>query len=237
MASFVWNRDFEEAYRNPYEYAAQDQFVREAKKILSRLCKVLKKYNLHFCREDCSLQKAAWMLHNDSISALREAIALLAKGRHEFVGRIFRDVWESCQLVEYFLSGSPQSQRDLKKWFENEVITHGTIRDQLKKAGKNVEAEQRKQRHREFSKFTHRTYRALLKSYSLGKSDMMVYNNYLKYPTAPHTISAFYAISGEMIFKALRSMKMSKFISENEAKKILRESLEKVTAPRKFSPS
>ncbi len=79
MASFVWNRDPEEAYSNPYEYAAQDQFVREARKIISRLGKALEKHNMQFGRDECSLQKAAWMLHNDSINALREALSLLKK--------------------------------------------------------------------------------------------------------------------------------------------------------------
>jgi hypothetical protein len=237
MASFVWNRDFDEACRNPYEYAAQDQFVREARKILSRLCKVLEKYNLHFHRDDCSLLKATWMLHNDSVSALREALSLLKKEKHELAGRIFRDVWESCQLVEHFLSGTLQSEHDLKEWFNNKVILHGKIRDQLKKAGRKAEAEQRGQRYYELSKFTHRSYRALSKSYSLGKDGLIVCNNYMKFPTAPHTISLYYAILGEMIFEVLRSMKASKFISEKQAKEILKSSMEKKSASRKFAPT
>jgi hypothetical protein len=236
MASFVWNRDPEEAYSNPYEYGAQEQFVREAKKILSRLCKVLGKHNLHFNRDACSLQKATWMLHNDTINALREALSLLEKKKHELVGRIFRDVWESCQLVEYFLSSSPQSQGDLKKWFDNEVISHKSIRERLEKSGRKAEAEEKRQRQRELSKFTHRTYRALLKGYSLGGDDKMVYDGCTKYSVAPHTLSAYYAILGDLIFQTLGSMKKSKFISKEEAKKILRQSLEKTTVPRKFAP-
>lgn len=122
MSSFVWSREPEEAYSNPYEYGAQEQFVREAKRILKRLCKRLGKYNLHFYSKDTSAQKAAWMLHNDATEALREALSMLEKKKHKLVGRIFRDVWESFQLVEYFRSSSPQSQSDLKKWYENEII-------------------------------------------------------------------------------------------------------------------
>lgn len=136
MASFVWNRDFEEAYSNPYEYLAQEQFVREAKKILSRLSKNLMRYNLHFSAKETSMEKALWMIHNDAVDALREALALLGKEKHKLVGRIFRDVWESSDLVEYFLLNSHQSQRDLKKWFDNEVISHKTIRERLEKRGK-----------------------------------------------------------------------------------------------------
>jgi len=235
MASFVWNRDPEEAYSNPYEYAAQDQFVHEARKIISRLGKALEKHNMQFGRDECSLRKAAWMLHNDSINALREALSLLKRNKHELVGRIFRDVWESYQLVEYFLLCSSQSQRDLKKWFDNEVITHGKIREQLEKDGKKVEAQHRRQKHRELSKFTHRTYRALAKSYSLGADNKLVYEHYEKYSIAVHTISAYYAILGELIFNVLNSMRKSKFVSDIEIKKILKQSMEKKNAPRKFA--
>ena len=194
MASFVWNREFEEAYSNSYEYGAQEQFVREAKKILSRLCKVVGKYNMQFSCDEHSLQKATWMLHNDTINALREALSLLEKKKHELVGRMFRDVWESCQLVEYFLSGSSQSQSDLKKWFDNEVISHKTIRERLEKSGRKSEAEEKRQRQRELSKFTHRTYRSLLKGYSRGGDNKMVYDGFTKYSVATHTLSAYYAI-------------------------------------------
>jgi hypothetical protein len=79
MASFVWHRDPEEAYLNPYEYSAQEQFDREAKKVLMRLSKSLGKYDLHFTAKAVSVKKAAWMLHNDAIDALREALVLLER--------------------------------------------------------------------------------------------------------------------------------------------------------------
>ena len=148
---------------------------------------------------------------------------------------MFRDVWESCQLVEYFRSSSSQSQSDLKKWFDNEVISHKTIRERLEKSGRKAEAEEKRQRQREFSKFTHRTYRALLKGYSLGGDDKMVYDGFTKYSEATHTLSAYYAILGDLIFQTLRSMENSKFISKEEAKRILKQSLEKRTVPRKFA--
>ncbi len=235
MASFVWNRDPEEAYSNPYEYGAQEQFVREAKRILTRLSKNLAKFNLHFGADETSVRKAAWMLHNDAMDALQEALALLTKSKHKLVSRIFRDVWESSQLVEYFLSGTPKSQNDLKKWFQNEIIEHRIIRERLEKLGKKAEADNRRQTQRELSKFTHRSYRALLKGYSRGGEDRMVYDGYAKFSVLPHTLAAYYAILGDLIFRTLKSMKKSKFISEEEAKKILRQSLEKATVPRKFA--
>ena len=64
----------------------------------------------------------------------------------------------------------------------------------------------------------------------------MVYEHYEKYSVAVHTISAYYAILGELIFEVLSWMKKSKFISEIETKGILKQSMEKKNAPRKFAP-
>lgn len=233
MASFVWHRNPEEAYSNSYEYAAQEQFAREAKGILTRLGKNLAKYNLHFTAKEASIQKAVWMLHNDAIDALQEALGLLNRKNHKLVGRIFRDVWESSQLVEYFLSATPKSQKDLKKWFEDEIILHREIREQLKKSGRKAEVEQRRQRHRELSKFTHRSYRALQKGYSLGAADKMVYDGYTKWSVLPHTVSSYYAILAALIIQNSETIKNSGLISATEIEKIWKHSLEKTTVSRK----
>jgi hypothetical protein len=119
----------------------------------------------------------------DAIEALQEALALLKKKKHSLVGRVFRDVCESSEMVEYFLSGNLQSQNDLKKWFDNEIISHEKIRKHLKRNGRKAEAEERRQRQRELSKFTHRTYRAMLKGYSRGGDDKMVYD-IVKHPSS-----------------------------------------------------
>jgi hypothetical protein len=138
--------------------------------------------------------------------------------------------------VEYFLSGTPKSQNDLQKWFQNEIIEHRIIRERLEKIGNKTEADKRRQTQRELSKFTHRSYRALLKGYSCGGEDKLVYDGHAKFSVLPHTLAAYYAILGELIFRTLGSMKESKFISEDEAKKILRQSFEKTIVPRKFAP-
>jgi hypothetical protein len=235
MASFVWNRDFDEAYVNPYEYPAQKQFVGEAGKILTGLSKALDRHNMRFDRNDTSIPKAVWMLHNDAVDALREALALLKKEKHTLVGRIFRDVWESWQMVEYFLSQTSESQKDLKKWFQDEIITHGIIRDRLKKDGRTAEADERRQRQRELSKLTHRSYRAMLKGYSLGSGNKMVYDNFRRYSTSVHTISAYYAILGWLIIQTSESIEKSGLVTAGEIKKIWKRSMEKTTVPRRFA--
>lgn len=48
MPSFVWDRDTEEAWSEPYEYGGQEQFHREAYKVLSLI-------KLHYAEKICTL--------------------------------------------------------------------------------------------------------------------------------------------------------------------------------------
>jgi hypothetical protein len=237
MASFVWNRDFDEAYSNPYEYEAQKQFVREAKAVLHRIQKGLQRHDFKFTKNDDSLEKAAWMLHNDVIDAFLDALKLLQQKKHRLVGRIFRDVWESAQIVEYFLSATPKSKTHLKKWYKNKIINHRDVRDALERAGKHKQKETVRQQHMSFSQWTHRSYRALLKSYSLGDSERMVYDGYGNDSVLPHTISAYYAILGMLILQNVHAIGQSQLISKPEIRKIMKESMEKEEVKRRFAPN
>ena len=237
MASFVWNRDFDEAYSNPYEYEAQKQFVREAKAVLHRIQKGLQRQDFKFTKNDESLEKAAWMLHNDAIDAFLDALKLLQQKKHRLVGRIFRDVWESAQIVEYFLSATPKSKTHLKKWYKNKIINHSDVRDALERAGKHKQKETVRQQHMSFSQWTHRSYRALLKSYSLGDSERMVYDGYGNDSGLPHTISAYYAILGMLILQNVHAIGQSQLISKAEIRKIMKESMEKKVVKRRFAPN
>jgi hypothetical protein len=237
VASFVWNRDFDEAYSNPYEYGEQKQFVREAKAVLHRIQKGLQRLDFKFTKGDESLEKAAWMLHNDAIDALLDALELLQRKKHRLVGRIFRDVWESAQIVEYFLSGTPKSKTHLKKWYKNKIINHRDVRDALERAGKRKQKEAARQQHMSFSQWTHRSYRALLKAYSLGDAEKMVYDGYGNDSVLPHTISAYYAILGMLILQNVRAIGQSQTIPKAEIQEIMKESMQKEAVKRRFAPN
>ena len=168
MPSIFWNLDPEEAYSNPYNYSAQEQFVREARRLLDFLAVGYEKYQMTFHRDDRSLKKAVWMLQMDALDSLSDCLDLIESKRHRIAGRLFRDVVETLDLAAYFSSDSAKSRANLKKWFDDEVVLHGVYRDYIKKTVGQDAAEERKNFHRQLSKFTHRSYRALLKSYSLG---------------------------------------------------------------------
>ena len=77
MPSIVWGRDPQEAYEEPYEYAAQEQFAREATALLRQLYLALNTDRHRYTSEDRSAAKAMWLLAMDALDSLRESLAAL----------------------------------------------------------------------------------------------------------------------------------------------------------------
>src|SRR5262245_37630373 len=111
MASIVWGRHPQEAHDNPYEYEAQEQFVREAKELLTQLQTKLDGFTMAFHRDDRTLKKATWMLALDLIDALLESVQLFEEKRHRIAFRLFRDVVETMDLLRVLHSGNPRAEK------------------------------------------------------------------------------------------------------------------------------
>ena len=163
MASLVWGRDPQEAYDNPYEHEAQDQFLREARKLLDQWQVALDQFTMRFHRDDKSLDKATWMLALDLNDTLLECVLLFIDKHHRIAFRLFRDAVETIDLLLFLHSGEPQAANTLKQWYENEVIPHRKSRDFIRMNAGELTADTRRKYHRQPSEYTHRTYRALLK--------------------------------------------------------------------------
>ena len=89
MPNQVWNRSPQEAFENPYEYAVQEQFVREAR-ALFRQCYLILTADTHsYSAEETTKEKAVWLLHMDALDSLRDALA-----RRHFT--LYR--WDKCVL-------------------------------------------------------------------------------------------------------------------------------------------
>lgn len=234
MPSIVWNRQPEEAYKNPYEYAAQEQFVREADKLLESLFVSYSRLNLTFPAADKSLRKAIWMLQIDSLDAIRDCLSSLTLRQHRMAGRLFRDVVETLDLAAYLHSNSTKAQKQLPKWFQDEIIEHRNYREYIATNLGQKAADQRRDFYRQLSKFTHRTYRALLKSYSLGASDLIVYNSQPA-DALPQTIAAFYAIAAGLIKEFCEEASARGILTQEEVARAVKESLEEQTIPRQFA--
>jgi hypothetical protein len=71
VPSLVWSRDAKDAVDNPYEYGIQDQFVREASALLSRLYRRLNRDSLRYSRNERSVAKAIWLLQMDALDLRR----------------------------------------------------------------------------------------------------------------------------------------------------------------------
>lgn len=206
--------------------------------MLERFAEALNPRELRFHCDDRSMEKATWMLQVDALEALRDALELIVEKRHRPAARLFRDIVETMDLAAYFLSGSLKSKSDLEHWYKDEVVPHRVSRDFLGITLGPEAAEVRKCYYRNLSKFTHRTYRALLKSYSLGRDDYLVHDAWSKHNllVLPETIAAYFAILADLILQFSVILKECGHVSEDAILATLRESLETHTFPRRFVP-
>jgi len=236
MPSIVWERDPREAYKNPYEYKAQDQFVREAKKILDGLFKRLMEYTGEFKRDDTSIKKAIWMLQTDAVDSLNYCLLLLKRKNHCVAGRLMRDIIETLDLSAFFSSNTDKSNKELRKWYEDKVVPHRKYRDFIKKTKGEEEANRLKETYAMLSKIAHRTYRTLAYGYILGRSDTLVYEGITKTRTLtpPETIAMYFALLANLILITSETIKNCELVSSSTIKNIWKDSLEKKTIPRRF---
>ena len=238
MPSFVWYRHPEEAYQNPYEYDAQRQFSREAHRFLDSLYTELNSEVMRFGADEQSLEKALWMLEIDALDCLRDALELVNNKRHRPAGRLFRDAVETMDLARYFSSQTAKSKVSLADWYNNKVIPHRVYREFLKKQISEKRAEDRRRYYYELSTFTHRTYRALLKSYSLA-GDRLVYDGSSSsgHRILPQTVSAYYAILGDLILQLSRVLSETKLLTKELVQSAWEQSVEEQSVPRRFLPN
>ena len=236
MPSFVWFRDPAEAHANPYEHPAQAQFAREAKVVLDKLADLLNRYTMRFHRDDKSSEKAIWFLQTDAVDALRDALDMIGAKKHRISGRLFRDVLETLNLAAYFHSDSDDARADLRRWYEDDVIPHKRYREFIANTVGPAAKEESVRMHRNFSKFTHRTYRALSQSYSLGGGDLLVYEGFTKTDllVLPSTIAEHYAGLASFIWLALEELPRRGLVSEEEVKEALASTFEAEVVPRRF---
>jgi len=201
MLNFIWTREPSEAYLNPYEYDAQEQFSREVLNILMDLKNNMETYNRKFSRDETSVEKAIWMLQIDAIDSLLECHNLLTAKKHKVAGRLFRDTIEVLDLASFFSTKTDRSKSLLEKWFKDEVIPNREYRDYIKKHQGEQSAKKLASFYSQLSKINHRTYRSLAYGYILGNNKMLVYDGFLKSDLLvfPGTISMYYSLLANLV--------------------------------------
>jgi hypothetical protein len=246
MPSQVWGRDPQEAYQEPYEYAIQDQFDREARTLLGQYYRFLNSDRYRFSMDDQSLEKAIWLLAMDALDSLRDCLDALARKNHRVAGKLFRDVIESMDLAAFFDSRSEHSQTCLEKWYRDGIVSHGKYRDHVRKMESPEAADRLARHYRSLSRFTHRSYRALLDGYSRGYGDRLVHdgtgellgtsNESPKLLVLPQTISYYYAVLANLILDYSDEISNRGLLTQEQVRTAFVESLEAETVPRKFLP-
>lgn len=230
MASFIWNREVQEAKDNPYEYHAQEQFHREAIILTDKLSEILLKKKKYYLTEQ-TIDKAVWMLQTDALFAFRDAVIILNQKNHRLAGRVLRDILESIHLIRYFSSGKVKSEKALKEWFNDQPIMHHEFRDFIKERDGEEESNIYKIMHRILSKFTHRTYKILAYGYIVGAEDRIFYADE---NDQPYSIAMYYAYLGIFGKLVVENLKDYGIITSDEVDAIWNESMETEQIPRGY---
>lgn len=84
-------------------------------------------HTLEYYQDDKSLSKATWLITMYLLSSLLDCVSLLRVARHRPVTRVFHNVVESIDVLRFFHSGSTKAASALRKWYENETISHGEV--------------------------------------------------------------------------------------------------------------
>lgn len=246
MTSIVWGRDPQEAFEEPYEYEAQEQFCREASALLDAVYKALNGETHRYVRDDRSQAKAVWLLAVDALDTLRSALRALKRKEHRIAGKAFRDIMESMDLASLFSSDTTKSRRLLADWYTGKVIPHREYRDHVRASLGTETAQAMAKHYGSLSRFTHRSHGALMDGYSLGIGDRLVHDAYgellggdSESPSLlvlPTTIAYYYAILANMILEYVSELPPLGLITEEQARQGITSSFEPNVVPRRFLP-
>lgn len=236
MTSFVWERDTTDAWNEPYEYEGQKQFQREADSVIEILKEHYSKKDMTFDRDEASLEKAIWLIQVDALDALSDALILTKEKRHRIASRLLRDTMETMDLSVYFYLSGEKAKANLDKWYKDEVIPHNIFRvfilnheceDNAKKSG---------DLYRYLSKYTHRTYNSIMKSYLLGRDNKIAYDGFAKsrHRVLPHVISFSYAAIAALIKRFVDVSLSTNQISISQVNDMWSVAMEKETVKKRF---
>lgn len=208
MPSAVWTRTTEEAYDSPYAYEAQKQFLQEAETILAAARTLLLQLNMKFTIQDHSIEKATWMLQFDALDALTDALFLFGENRPGAAGRMFRDVLDTLDVAEHFTRDGEASRNDLAKWYADDFVKHARARESAGQERGQALKKAMADEYGDFSRFVHRTYRILQRSYGQGAGEQMWNDSELRdhgHPM-PQTVAEFLTIYAQLILYLVKHL-------------------------------
>ena len=246
MPSKIWSldrlRDPSEEYERPYEYAVQDQFQREATKLLPELYRLLNNKNNEYRVDDQSASKACWLLAMEALDCLRESLAALEQKRHRVFSALLRTTHEVLDLATYF-HAQGDGAKQLTAWYQDEIIAHRVYRNWIKTRDKST-AERETDKHRLLSRLTHRSYHVLLYGYSLGKGDRLVHDATTELfgksadsrtmLVLPHTMALYFSFLAQSILRFVIDVGDLELVATEALNRAMRDSLEPESEPWRF---
>jgi len=214
LRSKIWYQKLDDVIKSPYDYKNQKFFIKESKNLLNKIYELYDSYQLKFYLNDESVEKCVWMMQIDALDTLRDCFCLIEKKKHRLVGKMFRDIVEILDIAHLI---KEKKDKYLKKWYSNKIIPHSKYREYLKKDGKFNKKNQSKDFYQNLSQWTHHTYFILKNSYSLGKDDRLVYDNYCsELLVLPQTISQYLWMLNILIKKFIDEMIYSELFNTIE---------------------
>ena len=244
MASLVWGRDPQEAYEEPYEYGIQEQFGREARSLFLKLYRLLNSESHRYKVDDRSMEKAVWLLSMDALDSARDCLDSLARKDHRVAGKLFRDLMESMDIAAYFHSATADSRSALVRWYADEVVPHRKYREHVKKTQGDSASTQLAKHYGSLSRFTHRSYHAILDGYILDAKNQIIHDRTEETWRDPdgssnllvlaQTISSYYAALASLVQEYMAELSALGMVNPDEIKSAFTSSMEAVTVPRRF---
>ncbi len=236
MISNIWKLKPQEVYQYPYDYESQNLFIQEAEYILSKLFNELIKYSGIYTINDKTKEKAIWMLQLDALDTLNDCLILLKNNNFRIAGRLFRDIIETLDLAAYFSFNTEESHKNLKRWFNDEIIQNSVYRNFLK--NENIKLfEMKREHYRMISKINHRTYFHIGSCYIRGQNDLMLYasTNYFKDSIPPHNRASYLSLLADLIMIYINEMLLRNILKLELIEIILKEAFKEDQVPNEFN--
>lgn len=243
MPSLVWKRDPTEALRDGYQYDIEEQFVREASRLLRGVYGLLHRDRV-FTTVERSREKAIWLLQTDALDSIQDALDANGRKRHRVAYKLTRNVIESLDLAAYFSSGTPTSEAHLSKWFDDGFVENSRYRKHVGQVEGEDAKKELAERYRYFSRFVHRTYRALMLSYSGGPGERLVHDGYFQvHGESEHaetglvvmgSVSAAHVLIAQMTLLLVEEVSKRGLVPREAVEAVVRDSLEAETVPRGY---
>lgn len=199
MKSTIWKISFIEAYKSGYSKSEIEYFISEAELLLRQLINHFKSLNGMYSADKKDKNLLVYLILNELIYSLYDAVLAIQNGNIRMASRVFREVMECRDVIK--LVHSENGEKYMDKWFKDEYIPHSDFRKTLGN-DQNGLKDLTRVIYQEYSKYTHRSYSAIIDSFIL-EDDKLKFNMHLDINEPSHRkiISKYCVHTAQFILK------------------------------------